>query len=278
MLFPGTLALVRGGGDLASGVVYRLHRAGFPVAVAELARPLAVRRAVAFAEAIYAGEVLIEDIVGRRASGVAEAQAALDKGEVPVMVDPVNEAGRQLSPAVVVDGRMAKVNLGTTLVDAPLVIGIGPGFTAGVDCQAVVETKRGHTLGRVLWQGAAAPDTGLPEGVAGHGGERVLRASVAGRVVGRKEIGDAVAPGEIVAEIESAANAAAAVYAPFAGVLRGLIHPNAPVCAGMKVGDLDPRGDREACFTISDKALSVGGGVLEAVLTWLGQASEHAPA
>jgi xanthine dehydrogenase accessory factor len=272
MQFSSSLVLVRGGGDLASGVVYRLHRAGFPGVVTELPHPLAVRRAVAFGEAVYAGQVTVEGIVGRRVPDAAAARDALHGGEVAVLVDREGQSLKTLKPEIVVDARLAKVNLGTTMQDAPLVIGLGPGFTAGMDCHAVVETKRGHTLGRVFWQGSAAPDTRMPEGVAGRAGERVLRAPVGGRVVGRKQIGDQIAEGEIIAEIVADGEGTGALLtAPFNGVLRGLIHPATPVTAGMKVGDLDPRGEREYCFSISDKALAVGGGVLEAVLVWLGR-------
>jgi xanthine dehydrogenase accessory factor len=275
MQFPDSLVLVRGGGDLASGVVYRLHRAGFPVVVTELEHPLAVRRAVAFGEAVYAGQVTVEGIVGRRVPDAAAARDALQGGEVAVLVDPDGESLKTLKPVIVVDARLAKVNLGTTMQDASLVIGLGPGFAAGSDCHAVVETNRGHTLGRVLWQGSAAPDTRMPEGVAGRAGERVLRAPVAGHVVGRKEIGDRIAEGEVVAEVVAdGEESGVPLTAPFDGVLRGLIHPATPVTAGVKVGDLDPRGEREYCFSISDKALAVGGGVLEAVLVWLGQSAE----
>jgi xanthine dehydrogenase accessory factor len=271
MLIEDTLVLIRGGGDLASGVVYRLHRAGFPVVITELAQPAMVRRAVAFAEAVYAGRVTIEGIVGRLAPGPGEARQALASGEVPVLVDPEGASLRAFAPPVVVDARLAKKNLGTRLSDAPLVVALGPGFTAGADCHAVVETKRGHTLGRVIWQGGAAADTGIPEGVAGHSGDRVLRAPAAGRLVAHRQIGDQVAAGDLIAEVAPNGGSdagSARITAPFAGVLRGLVHPAVSVSAGMKVGDLDPRGQREYCFSISDKALAVGGGVLEAILVW----------
>ena len=265
------IVLIRGGGDLASGTVYRLHRAGLPIVVVELPQPAVVRRAVAFAEAVYAGRVTIEGIAGRLVAGPEEALKAVVGREVPVMVDPDGAALRNLAPQVVVDARLAKTNRGTRIGDAPLVIGLGPGFTAGEDCHAVIETKRGHTLGRAIWQGSAAANTGIPEGVAGHGSDRVLRAPAAGHLVAHRQIGDQVAAGDLIAEVAPNGGFASGntlITAPFAGVLRGLVHPAVTVSAGMKVGDLDPRGQREYCFSISDKALAVGGGVLEAILHW----------
>jgi len=261
------LVLLRGGGDLATGVAHRLHRAGFGVVITELAQPLCVRRAVSFAEAVYAGAITVEGVTARLVTDAdavpseARVRAVLAAHEIPVLVDPQGRALDLLRPTVVVDARLAKRNLDTSLHDAPLVIGLGPGFTAGVDCHAVVETNRGHHLGRVYWQGGAEPDTGQPEPVRGFGVDRVLRAPCAGVFVGRKRIGDAVLAGEIVAEVDGAP-----VVATFSGVLRGLLHDGLTVAAGLKVGDLDPRGVHEHCFTISDKARSVGGGVLEAVL------------
>jgi len=262
VLFSRVSVIVRGGGDLASGVVYRLVKAGFPVLVIELERPLAIRRAVAFASAVFDGSITVEGITARRVahSGeIAEVQAA---GEVPVLVDPGGASIGALRPAVVVDARLAKRNLGTARADAPLVIGLGPGFTAGEDCHAVIETKRGHFLGRVIWQGAAEADSGRPGSVQGHALDRVLRAPCAGTVVPLAMIGDAVRAGDVLATVSGEE-----VRAPFDGVLRGLIHPSVPVRAGLKIGDVDPREVRDHCFTISEKALAIGGGVLEAILS-----------
>jgi xanthine dehydrogenase accessory factor len=255
------LVVVRGGGDLGTGVAHRLVRAGFTVMVTELAQPLAVRRAVSFAEAVYSGHITVEGVTARLADDAMLGIAYTVIGEVPVIVDLADDVVSRLRPAVVVDARLAKRNLGTRLDDAPLVIGLGPGFAAGQDCHAVVETNRGQNLGRVYWEGSAEPDTGQPEPVRGQAGQRVLRAPAEGVFQGHKAIGDLAQPGEVLAGVEGQA-----IVAPFAGVVRGLLHDGVPVTPGMKVGDLDPRGVREYCFLISDKARAIGGGVLEAAL------------
>ena len=255
------LVVVRGGGDLGTGVAHRLVRSGFTVMVTELAQPLAVRRAVSFAEAVYSGQVTVEGLTARLADDAMLGLAFSAVGEVPVLVDLADDVVTRMRPAIVVDARLAKRNLGTQREDAQLVIGLGPGFTAGQDCHAVVETNRGHNLGRVYWEGNAEPDTGQPEPVLGKAGQRVLRAPAGGPFQGHKTIGDRVQPGEVLASVDGQP-----IVAPFAGVLRGLLHDSVPVTKGMKVGDLDPRGVREYCFLISDKARSIGGGVLEAAL------------
>ena len=262
MLFKRALVLIKGAGDLASGVAWRLHRCGFPVVMTEIARPLAVRRGVAFAQAVYAGEMTVQGVTARRVDDLAAAHAALDEGIIPVLVDPQAACRATLRPAVLVDAIMAKVNTGTHLEDAPLVIALGPGFTAGVDCHAVVETNRGHDLGRVLWEGSAMPDTGVPGEIGGQTARRVLRAPCAGQLRPLHAIGDRVQAGEVIATVNGEE-----VQAPFAGVLRGLIHESVPLTAGMKIGDVDPRAVREHCFTISDKSLAIAGGVLEAILS-----------
>jgi xanthine dehydrogenase accessory factor len=263
MLFEEYLVCIRGGGDLASGVAYRLSRAGFPVVVLELPRPLVIRRAVSFAEAVYSGEAEVEGVKARLTAGVAEAVAAARTGAVAVLVDPAGYAIPKLKPTVMVDARMLKSSPGDTNPDqALLVIGLGPGYTVGRDCHAVIETNRGHNLGRVLWQGRAEPDTGVPGAVRGQAAERVLRAPAAGSVQSITQIGDPVAGGQLIATVGGEP-----VRAPFDGVLRGLLHDGVPVSAGHKIGDVDPRGVRRHCFTISDKALAVGGGVVEAILS-----------
>jgi len=259
------LVLIRGAGDLASGVAARLHRCGFPVVMTELPQPLMVRRAVCFGEAVYEGEMVIEELSARRVPDVAQARRALAARVIPILVDPPAACRAELAPAVLVDGIMAKHNTGsapTTRSDAPLVIGLGPGFTAQVDCHAVVETQRGHWLGRVYWEGSALPDTGIPGEIGGEGAGRVLRAPADGLLTAHVEIGVAVAAGQQIATV-----AGIEVRAGCAGVVRGLIRSGLRVTAGMKIGDIDPRGERVHCFTISDKSLAVGGGVLEAILT-----------
>ena len=260
-LFADCLVALRGGGDLATGVAFRLWRAGFPLVVLELARPLVVRRRVALAAAVAEGSVDIEGLRGRRVATADEALAVAATGQVPVLVAPTLP---DLPARVVVDARMAKRNIDTRRDQAPLVIALGPGFTAGADCHAVVETMRGHTLGRVIWEGAALPNTGTPGIVAGKGAERVLRAPVAGIVSWQAAIGDQVAAGQVLGSVASVL-----LHAPFAGVLRGALADGTAVPAGMKIGDVDARGDALACVTISDKALAIAGGVLEAILTHL---------
>jgi xanthine dehydrogenase accessory factor len=276
------LVILRGGGDLATGAAYRLHKAGLPVIVLELGQPLVVRRRVALATAVLEGEVVVEGLVGRRTHNPAEALDLASTGVIPVLISPqlpdwplnVHDKGSALgyqrhptngglSPvSILIDARMAKRNIDTHPGQAPLVIALGPGFTAGIDCHAVVETMRGHRLGRVIWHGTAQPDTGTPGIVAGKAAERVLRAPVSGAVRWKLEIGDKVVSGEVMGYVTDWP-----VTAPFAGVVRGLIAPGTEVWAGLKIGDIDARGDVSACFTISDKALAVGGGVIEAILT-----------
>lgn len=260
--FSDFFILIRGGGDIATGVAHRLHRAGFTVMVTELPQPLAVRRAVSFAEAVYSERVTVEGVTAHLAPDLMAGTAYTVLGEIAVIVDADDTVIKQIRPSIVIDARMAKRNLGTRLADAPLVIALGPGFSAGEDCHAVVETNRGHNLGRVYWEGSAEPDTGKPEAIHGFVGERVLRASRDGVFKGRLEIGDLVKKGQGIAEVDGNP-----IEAQFDGVLRGLLHDGLRVTAGMKVGDLDPRSVREYCFLISDKARSVGGGVLEAIFT-----------
>jgi xanthine dehydrogenase accessory factor len=259
------LILIRGGGDLASGVAMRLYRIGLSVVIAELAQPLAVRRLVSFAEAAYAGEITIEGITGRRVTDPGDSLKVLQllsKGRIPVLIDPEAKSAQLLHPMVIVDARMTKQAPEPLRHSARLYIGLGPGFIAGVSCHAVIETNRGHRLGRVIWEGVAQEDTASPAMVNGHRRERVLRAPAEGRVSGFVQIGDRLQEGQAVAEV-----AGISVPAPFSGVLRGIIHPECPVTVGMKIGDVDPRDDPAICSQISEKSLAIGGGVLEAILS-----------
>ncbi len=257
------LVVLRGGGDLATGAAWRLKRAGFGVVVCELAAPLTVRRSVAFSTAVTDGSVLVEGITAIR-STVAEAAETARSDQVPVVISP---GLPPLGADVVVDARMAKRLLDTTIGDAPLVVALGPGCTAGRDCHAVVETMRGPQLGRVLWTGSAAPNTGTPGLIGGRGAERVLRAPAAGTVRWQVRIGQLVEADALVGTVDGAE-----VRAPFAGLVRGLVADQSTVPDGLKIGDVDPRADTD-WQQISDKALAIGGGVLEAVLTWLHRAT-----
>lgn len=264
-LFAEHLVVVRGGGDLATGVVARLHRAGFPVVVLELARPLAIRRTVSVARAVAEGAATIEDLSAQVVGTPAEAIEMEDTGVIPVLVsDHLPTFPKEIS--ALVDARVAKRALDTNLDQAPLVIALGPGYTAGVDCHAVVETMRGHHLGRVLWTGSAVPNTGVPGLVGGRSAERVIRAVQAGPIVWKVDIGDLVVAGQEIGHVGGSP-----IRAGLDGVVRGLIDSSQAAHIGLKIADIDPRSDPTACFEISDKALSVGGGVLEAILTWLNQ-------
>jgi len=256
------IVLLRGGGDLASGVAYRLHRAGLPVVITEIAQPLMVRRTVSFGEAVYRGVTVVEGVTARLVGGSPALGAAFTAGEIPVLVDPDASILNLLHPAILVDARMTKRAPDLGLDAAALVIGLGPGFSAGQNCHAVIETNRGHYLGRVIWDGSPQPDTGLPDEVKDRQEERVLRAPVDGILIGKAQIGDLLEPGQPVAEISGQM-----ILAPFRGVLRGLIHPGIAVRRGLKIGDLDPRADSRYIQYLSDKSLAVGGGVLEAILT-----------
>lgn len=255
--------LVRGGGDLASGVVLRMQRAGWNVLVTELAEPRVVRRSVSFAQAIYTGEVMVEEITARRVQTLQEVEDALAGGVVPVFVDPSAEIRHKFCPQVLVDARMRKLPSELGRQASLLVIGLGPGFVAGIDCDAVVETNRGPFLGRVYWQGKAQPDTGIPERVGSFEGERVLRSPQDGIFDPLAEIGQLVCREDGVARVNGEL-----IVAPFDGVVRGLIQGGLHVRRGEKLGDVDPRGDPRVCWLVSDKALAVAGGVIEAVLTW----------
>jgi xanthine dehydrogenase accessory factor len=254
------IILIRGGGDLASGVALRLHRAGLGIVITELPRPLAVRRSVAFAEAIYEGRITVESVTARSVSDPADTLTILNtlaKQQIPVLVDPGGAAAIALRPLAIVDGRMLKQPPEPMLHEARLYVGLGPGFTAPRNCDVVIETERGHTLGRAIWEGESAADTSQPEGDT----RRVLRAPADGVIQSQSRIGAHFEPGQIIAAIDGLE-----VLAPFAGVLRGILRPGTTAVRGMKIGDLDPRDDPRLCQLVSDKSLAVGGGVLEALL------------
>ena len=257
------LAVVRGAGDIATAIALRLSRCGISVVMTEIDQPLTVRRSVAFSEAVRVGACQVEGVEAVRAECARQAFELIGIGSdvIPVLVDPECCCCADLNPDVLIDAILAKRNVGTTMDMAPVVIGVGPGFTAGVDCHAVVETMRGHTLGRVYYQGSALPNTAVPGLVGGFAGERVLRASADGEFRGSAAIGDAVREGQIVAYVDDAP-----VVATLSGVLRGLMADGVRVSKGLKCGDIDPRGDASYCRLVSDKGLAVAGGVLEAVL------------
>jgi xanthine dehydrogenase accessory factor len=256
------IVLIRGGGDLASGVAVRLHRCGLKIAITELAQPLVVRRTVSFAEAIYSGSITVEGVQGRFVKGPQETKRILADGHISVLIDPEARAISLLNPLVLIDARMTKQRPELDIHSAPLVIGLGPGFVVGENCHAVIETNRGHALGRVIWTGSAEGDTGIPEKVGEWRSERVLRAPVDGKLTNHKAIGDHVEKDQIIADVSGQT-----IHAPFKGILRGLLYPGTRVVQGMKVGDIDPRDNPDYINMISDKALAVGGGVLEAILT-----------
>ena len=261
-LFEQVRVAIRGGGDLGSGVAYRLVRCGFPVLITELPRPLLLRRAVCFGSAALQGEITVEGLTARRVEDLEEGLRVQTYGEIPVLIDPRGDCLPGYNPSVLVDARMTKTGPDACPIRPPLLIGMGPGFHAPDNCDVVLETNRGHQLGRAIRDGSPQPDTGLPGGVLGHSGDRVLRAPVDGVVTSLVEIGDRLKQGQPVASVDGQV-----VSAPFDGVLRGLVHDGVEVRQGLKIGDVDPRGDPVNSVTISDKSLAIGGGAVEAVFS-----------
>ncbi len=256
------VVLIRGAGEVASGVAHRLYQSHFKICLIEIPHPLAVRREVSFSEAVYEGKKEVEGIRAQLISRPEEIESVWRKENIPILLDPDGKKTKTfLKPDVLVDAIMAKQNLGTQVHDAPLVIGLGPGFTAGKDVHIVVETNRGHRLGKMILNGAAEPDTGVPGEIGGYTMERLLRTMKKGIFHPQKSIGDRVERGSVVAVVDDYP-----VIAKISGVLRGLLREGVEVRKGMKVGDIDPRSKKESCFTISDKARAIGGGVLEAIL------------
>lgn len=255
--------VVRGAGDIATGTIHRLHRCGFSVLALETERPSAIRRYVAFSEAVYEGSWTIEGVEAVRVESLEDALQCQRQGKVPVLIDPGCRCLKQFRPKVLVDGILAKKNLGTRMDMAGTVIALGPGFTAGVNAHLVIETMRGHNLGRILTKGTALPNTGVPGVIAGYGKERVIHAPAAGIMKNYSRIGEIVEKGQVIASIDEVP-----VKATLTGVLRGLLRDGYPVTEGFKIADIDPReSEQKNCFTISDKARCIAGSVLEGILS-----------
>ena len=255
------LILIKGAGDIATGIAVRLKNSGMQVVMTEIAIPTTVRRSVAFSRAVYEGSAVVENITAKLVLDFAQIPAVLQRDEIPVLIDPRSEVLKSIHFDAVVDSILAKKNLSTDPTQAPVVIGVGPGFSVPQDCHCVIETQRGHDLGRCIYQGCAAKNTGITGEIGGYTVERLLRAPCDGIFHPILAIGDAVKAGQTVALVDDQP-----VTAQIDGIVRGLLQDNVPVKAGMKSGDIDPRGCYEHCFTVSDKARAVGGGVLEAIL------------
>jgi len=258
------IILIRGAGEMASGVAHRLHQSHFKICMTEVSHPLAVRREVSFCEAVYDGNKGVEGVSAKLISQPGEIETTWESWDIPILIDPEAESTRNyLKPDVLIDAIMAKKNLGTRIIDAPLVIGLGPGFTAGKDVHIVIETNRGHHLGKMILKGEAEPDTGIPGEIGGYTAERLLRTMKKGIFDPQRTIGEKVTKGSVVAVVDDYP-----VIAQVSGMVRGLLRKGVEVKKEMKVGDIDPRGKKELCFTISEKARAIGGGVLEAILYW----------
>jgi xanthine dehydrogenase accessory factor len=259
------IIIVRGAGDLATGVIAMLHRAGFHVIALESDEPTCIRRTVSFAEALYDDQFAVEGIQATYAKNIPEALEAISSGAIPVMIDPLCSILGEIHPDILIDAILAKRNLGTRIDMAPLVIALGPGFTAGTDCHYVIETQRGHDLGRVISEGSAAPNTGIPGIIGGVGKERVVHSPASGVFIEHRRIGDSVKAGEVIAQVGLSQGGTEDVKATINGCLRGLLHGGLEVFTGMKVADIDPRDEASYIFSISDKARTIAGGVLELV-------------
>ena len=264
------LVLIRGAGDLASGIALRLKRARLAVVMTDLPEPTSIRRTVSFSEALRLGKTTVEDVTAVRAGTKEDVLAALAAGQIPVLPDAACACRLWLRPDVLVDAILAKRNLGTAITDAPVVIGVGPGFSAGEDCRAVVETMRGHWLGRVIREGPAIPNTNVPGLIGGYAGERVLRAPETGVFRQALEIGARVEPGDVAGTV-----AGEPMRCTIGGILRGILPDGTPVKKGMKSGDVDPRCELRHCYFASDKAIAVGGGVLQAILEYTGALADR---
>jgi xanthine dehydrogenase accessory factor len=253
--------IIRGGGDIGTGVAHMLYRSGFNIVVLEIETPTVIRRKVSFAQAVFDGKTAVEGVTAVKADTREEIYAIWQEGNIPVFVDPKCSILSEIKADVLVDATLAKKNTDMHKDLAPITIALGPGFKAGEDVDIVIETRRGHNLGRLIFEGRAEPDTGNPEAVRGYSEQRVLRAPCDGRVTNVLDIGDEVKKGETVCYVDKKP-----VSSPIDGVIRGVIMNKIHVVKGFKIGDVDPRGIKESCYTISDKARAIGGGVLEAVL------------
>lgn len=269
-VFKDNLIVVRGAGDIASGAIYALYKAGFPVIILDIANPSSIRRKVAFCEAVFDGKCTLEGVTCTLAKSVQEASDLALNGELPLLIDAEGKSIEELKPKILVDAILAKRNLGTKRSMADFVIGLGPGFTAGNgenDLHCVVETMRGHNLGRLIYNGAPLPNTGVPGVIAGVAEERVIHAPTSGKINLLHDIGDIVEKGEVLATI---GEEKIPVPATISGVLRGIIRNEYPVTKGLKIADIDPRREQQKnCYTISDKSRSIGGSVLTAVMTYI---------
>lgn len=260
-IIKNNIIIVRGGGDIATGTIHRLHNCGFSVLVLETKKPSSIRRKVSFSEAIYDGEITIEQVRAKYVKTIDEAMTCFKENVIPVMIDEAADIVAQVKPKVLVDAILAKRNVGTNRDMANITIGLGPGFTAGKDVDAVIETMRGHNLGRIIYEGSAMENTGVPGNIGGFTKERVIYSPAAGTIKNIHHIGDLVEQGEVLAHIGDTP-----VLASICGVLRGLIRDGYTVTKGFKIADIDPRySEKDNCFTISDKARCIAGSVLEAI-------------
>lgn len=259
------IVIIKGAGDLASAIALRLHRAGIKVLMTDIAIPTAVRRMVSFSRAVYEGNCEVEDVKGILVHNAEEALKVISDGAIPVIVDPNANIVKEIQPNILVDAILAKRNLGTNLDDAKLVIGVGPGFTPNVDCHCCVETQRGHFLGRVFYDRAAAPNTGIPGTIGNYSVERIIRSGADGIFEPIANIGESVTKDQLLAQVVDQEGNIHPIYALINGVVRGMLQKGVKVHKGMKSGDVDPRNKVENCFTVSDKGLAIGGGVLEAI-------------
>lgn len=255
------IVIIRGGGDLATGIIQKIYRSGFKILILEIDKPTVIRRTVSFARAIFDGQAIVEGVKVVKVNNTNEIFEIWNQGHVPVMADKECGILNEIKPDILVDAILAKKNLGTHKGMAPITIGVGPGFTAGEDVDVVIETKRGHDLGKLIFSGTAIQDTGVPGEILGYGKERLIKSPCAGKISNLCDIGELVKKDQILAHVDNEP-----VIAQIDGVLRGIIENNSEVKKGLKIGDIDPRGIKEHCFTVSDKARSIGGGVLEAIL------------